>query len=112
MSTAEAKADVSSTLPAIEMDAKARRAAKLIRRHERRKLKAGELYSQADDDLKKAAALIGANRVVELTDGKYAFIQDQFKDLTEVWAHAAARRWALIAGDLGAVARKLDKLKT
>src|SRR5437773_9155668 len=100
----------SEILPSIKMDQKAERAARLLRRAQRRKLQAGKLYAQADEDLKKAAQLIGARRVVEIAQGEYGFLEDQFAEKTEVWAHAAARRWALVTGDLGAVARKLSKV--
>ena len=84
----------SEILPSIKMDQKAERAARLLRRAQRRKLQAGKLYAQADEDLKKAAQLIGARRVVEIAQGEYGFLEDQFAEKTEVWAHAAARRAA------------------
>jgi hypothetical protein len=96
-------------IPAIATSAKAKRAARWIRRHERKKALAGKLYAEADAALGKAAALLGPRRIVEVGDGQYRFIEDQFASGEAVWAHAAARRWNVVGGDLGSVTRKLTK---
>ena len=100
---------MSTELPVIEMDAKAKRAARLIRRYEHKKAMAAKLYAEADEALAKAGALIGPRRIVEVGEGQYRYLEDQFASGKPVWAHAAARRWDLVAGDLGSVTRKLTK---